>query len=153
MSRILKLIIAVALPLAAGLIGSLVTTPAIPTWYATLIKPSFSPPNWLFGPVWTLLYILMGVALYRVVAKTSWRHPAIKLFLIHLVLNTFWSIAFFGLKSPLLGFLVILALLTMIAAIIRKFYRLDTIAAYLLIPYLAWVTFATILNLAIWQLN
>jgi tryptophan-rich sensory protein len=153
MNRPTKLIIALALPLAAGFIGSLVTAPAIPSWYAGLIKPSFSPPNWLFAPVWTTLYILMGIALYRIVVKTSWRHPAVKLFLIHLILNAFWSIAFFGLKSPLLGFLVILALLAMIAAIIWKLYRLDRSAAYLLMPYLAWVTFATLLNFSIWWLN
>src|SRR5688572_20830885 len=107
MNRLGKLIISLTLPLAAALIGSLVTAPAIATWYATLIKPVFSPPNWLFAPVWTALYILMGVALYRVWS----RNGSITLFLIHLVFNALWSILFFGLHSPLLGLIDIVVLL------------------------------------------
>jgi translocator protein len=154
MNRLIALLISLALPFAAGLIGSLATGPAIDTWYATLTKPSFSPPNWIFGPVWTILYLLMGIALYRIISKVgNWQHGAVKLFLIHLALNAFWSIAFFGLNNPLLGLLVIVVLLVIIAIIIKQFYKLDKLAAYLLIPYLAWVAFATMLNFAIWQLN
>lgn len=149
MNRITKFIIALALPLAAGLIGSLFTTSAIPTWYATLTKPSFSPPNWLFAPVWTALYILMGIALYRIWSRSG----SITLFMAHLTVNALWSILFFGLHSPLLGLMDILILLTMIIVLVVQFYRVDRTAAYLLLPYAAWVSFATLLNFTIWQLN
>jgi translocator protein len=145
-----------ALPLAAGLIGSVATTPAIGTWYAVLNKPVFNPPNWIFGPVWTALYLLMGISLYRIWALVPARpeaRPAVTLFVIHLAVNALWSIAFFGFKSPGLALLIIITLLGMITVIIKKFYRLDRAAAYLLFPYLAWVGFATLLNFAVWQLN
>lgn len=156
MNRLIKFSIALALPLAAGLIGALFTTPAIPTWYATLIKPSFSPPNWLFGPVWMLLYVLMGIALYRIWIlreQSPQRRQAMVIFSIHLVVNALWSIIFFGLRSPLLGLIDIAILLCLIIVVTIKFYRLDRVAAYLLFPYLVWVAFATLLNFSIWQLN
>jgi tryptophan-rich sensory protein len=149
MNRPTKLIISLALPLAAGLIGSLFTAPAIPTWYAELSKPFFGPPNWIFAPVWTTLYILMGIALYRVWAYRG----LVTLFVIHLVFNALWSILFFGLQSPLLGLFDILLLLGLIILMTIKFYRVDRLAAYLLVPYLAWVSFATLLNFSIWWLN
>lgn len=149
MSRYIKLMISLGLPLSAGFIGSLFTASAIPTWYVTVVKPSFSPPNWLFAPVWTTLFILMGIALYRI-----WtRNGSIKLFMAHLVANGAWSVLFFGFRSPLLGLIDIVILLAMIGILIVQFYRLDRPAAYLLLPYAAWVTFATVLNFAIWQLN
>lgn len=159
MNRVYKLLIALALPLAAGLLGALFTTPAIPTWYAGLVKPSFSPPNWLFAPVWTSLYLLMGMAFYRIWSLVVAPHDkhlkqqALLLFVIHLVFNALWSILFFGLHSPILGLLDILILLSLIVILTIKFYHLDRTAGYLLIPYLAWVTFATLLNFSIWQLN
>lgn len=164
MPRLTKLLISLALPIAAGLVGSLFTMSAIPTWYATLTKPSFSPPNWIFAPVWTGLYLLMGLALYRIVSRNpapgrilrDWsleRRQAATLFGIHLVFNALWSILFFGLHNPLLGLLDILILLSLIVIITIKFYRLDRVAAYLLLPYLVWVAFATLLNFSIWQLN
>lgn len=144
-----KLLLSILLCLSAGFIGSLATFPAIPTWYASLVKPSFSPPNWIFGPVWTTLYILMGIAMYLVWKKRK----SLTLFIIHLVFNAGWSIVFFGLHSILGGMIVIIILWGIIVALIRGFYRIDRIAAYLLIPYLAWVSFASVLNFSLLMLN
>lgn len=151
-----KLFISIAIPLLVGLVGSAVTFPAIPAWYATLTKPAFSPPNWLFGPVWTVLYILMGIAFYLVWkkgTKSEKVRAAIWVYGIQLVVNALWSAVFFGLRSPPGGFVVIILLLVLIIAMIRQFYRVNTWAAYLLVPYLLWVAFATVLNLNVWILN
>ena len=141
---------------AAGIIGSLFTVSSIPTWYASLVKPSFSPPNWLFGPVWTILYTLMGIAAYRIwrlgMSKKTVR-SALFLFLFHLVLNAIWSIIFFGGQNIPLGFVDIAALWVTIIVLIFRFCTLDQISAYLLLPYLAWVSFATVLNYNLWLLN
>jgi tryptophan-rich sensory protein len=139
-----------------GALGALATTPAIPTWYATLAKPAWTPPGWLFGPVWTALYAMMGIAAARV-----WIHHrhtragrrSLALFAVHLVLNAAWSFLFFGLRSPGLGLADIVVLLAAIAALVAWWWRLDRVAALLLTPYLAWVSFATALNAAIWRLN
>ena len=143
------MVISLALPFLAGLVGSLATGSAIAGWYTTLTKPEFNPPNWVFAPVWTTLYLMMGIALYRV-----WRrgHSPI-LFIAHLVVNALWSIVFFGLHSPALGLAVILILLAMIVVITRRFWRVDRLAGYLLVPYLAWVAFVAVLNASIWWLN
>ncbi|MBL8590904.1 MAG: tryptophan-rich sensory protein [Methylobacteriaceae bacterium] len=141
---------------AAATIGNLATMPAIPTWYAGLVKPSFNPPNWLFGPVWGLLYAMMAVAFWRVLRKPAaveGRTAAIAAFLVQMALNALWSVAFFGAKSPSLGLLVIAALWLAIAATIALFRRVDRAAATLLLPYIAWVSFAALLNGAIWRLN
>ncbi len=146
----------VALPLLAGWVGSLATTPNIPTWYAGLVKPSFNPPNSIFPVVWTALYVLMGVA-----AWMAWRKPApddhrriaLAAWVVQLVLNVLWSFAFFGARSPLAGLVVIAVLLVAIVVTILAFRRIDGRAALLLLPYLAWVGFATILNAAILALN
>ncbi|NYZ76698.1 tryptophan-rich sensory protein [Candidatus Micrarchaeota archaeon] len=151
-----KLVAAVLLCQLAGILGAVFTTPSIPTWYATLIKPAFTPPSWIFGPAWITLYALMGIALYLV-----WRKgeegadikKALSIFGIQLVLNTLWSILFFGLHSPLYGLACIIALWAAIAVSIFLFYKISRAAAILLIPYLLWVSFATILNFHIWQLN
>lgn len=133
----------------AGLIGSIFTFPAIGGWYQTLVKPSFSPPNWIFGPVWTLLYLMMGVSLYFI-----WvRKGSLKWFWVQLVLNSLWSILFFGLKSPGLAFLEIIFLWYAILTTIKTFLKQFKPAAYLLYPYLAWVSFASVLNFSIWVLN
>ena len=156
MKKILQLIVSVLICQSAGLIGSFFTTPAIPTWYATLQKPSFSPPNWIFAPVWLTLYILMGIALFLVWQKRGEHKsakPAIILFLVHLVLNAIWSILFFGLQNPLLALIDIAILWLMIVILTYQFWQIKRPAAYLLLPYLAWVTFAMILNFTIWQLN
>lgn len=142
--------------LGAGAVGSIFTVSSVTTWFPGLVKPWFAPPNWLFGPVWTTLYVLMGVALYLVWLE-GWKKIQVReaayLFLIHLVVNAAWSGLFFGLQSPLAGFLCIIVLWSLILALVLKFYRIRPVAAYLLIPYLAWVSFASVLNFAIWQLN
>jgi translocator protein len=139
-----------------GILGTPFTISAIPTWYATLNKPIFAPPNWIFGPVWTLLYFLMGVSFY-LIWKQGWKTKQTKearlYFLGQLGLNFIWSPIFFGLRSPLLGLLVIIAMWVLIALTMKKFYPLSKLAFYLLIPYLLWVSFATVLNAAIVILN
>lgn len=144
-----KLILSISLCLGAGILGSFFTVSAIPTWYATLNKPSFSPPNWIFGPVWTILYILMGYSLYLVWSKR--KVPVV--FWIQLFLNAIWSIIFFGMRNPALALIDIVALWIAIVLTMKAFYKINKLASYLLIPYLAWVSFATILNLAIMLLN
>ena len=152
----LALIGFIVLSLLAGAIGSLFTFSAIPAWYSTLAKPSFAPPNWLFAPVWTTLYVLMGVSAYLIWQKGWQKKPvrfALSIFGVQLFLNALWSILFFGLRSPLYGLLGIIPLWLSIAYCIRLFWPLNRKAAYLLIPYLLWVSFASLLNLAIWMLN
>jgi len=151
-----KLISCVILCQLAGVIGSVFTISSIPTWYAGLNKPFFSPPNWVFGPVWITLYAMMGVALYLILRKglkEKGVKDAILIFLAQLALNAVWSIAFFGLKSPLVGLIVITLLWFAIAFTIICFIRLSKTGAILLIPYILWVSFAAVLNLAIWAIN
>lgn len=150
----LKLIFFVGLCLAAGALGSVFTTRAIGGWFATLVKPAFSPPNWVFAPVWTTLFILMGIAWYLVnKKKSSQLARANKLFLLQLGLNVLWSVLFFGLHSPSLAFIGIIALWLVIVATIRAFAAISKPAGQLLWPYIAWVSFAAFLNLAIAILN
>jgi benzodiazapine receptor len=151
-----KLVVSIIACLAAGAIGSIFTRQAIPTWYATLEKPVFNPPNWLFSPVWTLLYIMMGVAAFLVWRKgleNKQVRIALIVFLVQLVLNALWSVAFFGLESPLYGLIVIAALWVAILFTVLKFHRLSLAASVLLWPYLLWVSFAAVLNSSIWLLN
>jgi benzodiazapine receptor len=155
MKNILKLIVSVVISQAAGAIGSLFTVQNIPTWYAGLNKPSFNPPNYLFGPVWITLYFMMGVAFFLVwknSGKFDIKVPAI-LFIVQLVLNALWSILFFGMKNPMLGFFEIIILWVFIVLCVIKFYPVSKIAAWLLIPYLLWVSFASVLNFKLWMLN
>lgn len=150
----IRLLIALTLPQLVGAIGSLFTLPAIPSWYASLNKPNFTPPSWLFGPAWTLLYLLMGIALYLVWGqKTKQAKTALKLFWLQLILNGLWSIVFFGLRSPLLAFIEIVALWVVLVFTTKKFYQLSQPAGLLLVPYLLWVSFAAVLNFAIVRLN
>ncbi len=124
-------------------------------WYAGLAKPSWNPPNWIFGPVWTALYLMMAVSAWKVWRKGGFeaqRRP-LGIFLTQLVLNVAWSPIFFGLHNPGLAFAEILLLWTAIVATLRAFLRVDRIAGMLLAPYLAWVTFASVLNFALWRLN
>lgn len=154
--RWLWLVFWLAVCLGVGFLGSLVTAPKIPTWYAGLTKPPFSPPNWIFAPVWTSLYVLMAVAAWRVAtgsADYESRKRAVLAFAGQLGLNAIWSPAFFGLESPRLALFVILALLSALAVTVMVFFRIDRLAAILLLPYLAWVAFATALNAAIVVLN
>lgn len=149
-------LVAAAAVISASALGGLATAPNIPGWYAGLIKPSFSPPNWIFGPVWSLLYAMMGYAVYRVMRlpeATPGRLAALVVFFGQLVLNASWSWAFFASQSPALGLVVIIPLLAMIILTIILFRPLDRAAALLLVPYAAWVSFATLLNAAIWHLN
>jgi len=139
-----------------GALGGLLTAPAIESWYTTVEKPGFTPPNWVFGPVWTLLYALQGVAawlLWRDGLSDRATRVALGLFGLQFLLNLAWSPAFFGLRSPLLGLVVILPLLGAILATMAAAWRVDRRATLLLVPYVAWVGFATVLNYAIWSLN
>ncbi|MBV1703207.1 MAG: tryptophan-rich sensory protein [Hyphomicrobiales bacterium] len=144
---------AAAIPVVlAAAAGNFATIPNLAPWYAGLVKPGFNPPNWLFGPVWTVLYLAMMVAAWRVLRIGPTR-AAIAAFAFQLVLNAAWSFAFFGGHSPGFGLVVILALDAAVLATIAAFARLDRAAALLLVPYAAWIAFATALNAAIWILN
>jgi benzodiazapine receptor len=152
---ILKLAVSLVLPLAVGAIGGIATAKAIPAWYATLNRPPFNPPNWLFGPVWTILYVIMGISLYLVWIQPPGkiRDMAMSAFFIQLALNFGWSFIFFYYRQ--LGFALaeIVVMWVCILAMILLFYRVRPLAAYLNIPYLMWVTFATVLNAAYFRLN
>jgi tryptophan-rich sensory protein len=154
--NILKLAISIVACQCAGLIGSIFTMPAIPTWYETLAKPSFTPPNWLFAPAWVTLYVLMGVAVFLVWRKGSGIKnvkAALITFLVQLVLNVLWSAIFFGAKSLVGGAVVIVLLWIAILFTILRFFKISTVAGGLLIPYILWVTFASALNISILALN
>jgi tryptophan-rich sensory protein len=151
-----KLAASLVLCFLAGAIGSVFTYASIPTWYASLNKPFFTPPNWLFGPAWTTFYILMGLSLYLVWKKGfkgKAKKQALYLFAAQLILNALWSFLFFGLQSPLYGFVGIVPLWLFILLTIWKFWKIDRNAALLLLPYIAWVSFAAALNFAVWMLN
>jgi tryptophan-rich sensory protein len=153
---LLRLAGSIILCLAAGFIGSLFTTPAIPGWYAALDKPSFTPPSSVFSPVWTVLYLLMAFSLFlvwRAGADAPRRKTALSVFALQLVLNTLWSVLFFGSRSPLAGLVDILFLWAAIVLTILLFSRISKTAAWLLVPYLLWVSFASLLNAAILARN
>ena len=156
MKRFGLLIGSVLIAEGAGAIGSLFTAPAISQWYQFLNKPPFNPPNYLFAPVWIILYALMGVAIYLVV-RDGWSRPGVRtasvLYGVQLVLNAIWSIIFFGLRSPFWGLIDIGLLWIAIVFLIPVFHKLNKAAAYLLVPYFLWVSFAAALNFSIWQLN
>jgi benzodiazapine receptor len=139
----------------AGFIGSIFTTPAIPGWYASLEKPSFNPPSWIFSPVWILLYLLMGVTLYLLWQNLPKKEARIALifFGIQLGLNTLWSVFFFGLKLPMVAFLEIIVLWVFILLTMIMSSRVTKAAVYLLLPYILWVNFAAVLNFFLWRLN
>ncbi len=154
--NILKAIASVLICQAAGFVGSFFTTPAIPGWYAGLDKPSFTPPNAVFAPVWTILYLLMGIALF-LVWRTGFGDERIRrgmaIFGVQLALNVGWSIAFFGFRSPLAGLVVIVVLWAAIFLTMLDFFRISRIAGILLIPYIAWVSYAALLNIFLYTLN
>lgn len=154
--EIFEAVVSIIVCQGAGLIGSIATFPAIPTWYASLEKPPFNPPNWVFGPVWTTLYALMGISAFLVWRKGIRNRQvkiAIGIFAVQLVLNVLWSVTFFGLQMLLGGLVVILILWVAILLSIITFFRISKTGAVLLIPYILWVSFATLLNLSLWRLN
>lgn len=177
--NLFKLILSIIICELAGVIGSVFTFKEIQNWYGSLNKPFFNPPNWIFGPVWTTLFILMGISLYLVWSKNfkpenellpkskkAWNKYSQKLwdgpwqkaniiiiFCLQLVLNTLWSIIFFGMHLPSLAFFELLMLWVAIFYTMANFYRVSKLAAYLLVPYIMWVSFAGILNLFIFILN
>ena len=151
-----KLAVSVLLCVIVGSVGSLVTITGPGSWYATLQKPFFAPPNWVFAPVWITLFVLMGGALYLVWESGTGRRDvqvALGVFGVQFIMNVLWSFLFFGLQSPLLGLADILLLWSMIVVTIWAFYRVKKLAAYLLIPYIAWVSLASALNGAIYFMN
>jgi len=155
-SKLSRIAVSVTICLAIGFLSSFATQSSVNDWFTTLNKPFFNPPSWVFAPVWTILYILMGVSAGWVWSK-GFHHKWVKTGLYHfgfqLLLNAFWSIAFFGLQNPLLALIVIIALIVLIALTIKWFRLTSKFAAALLIPYLLWVCFATVLNYSIWMLN
>lgn len=141
--------------LAAGGIGSLATVPNIPTWYEHLDKPALIPPNGVFGPTWSVLYVVMGITLALVILQetNASKKPAYTWYAVQLVLNTLWSVVFFGLHQPWLAFGIIIALIASIIMTMREFHKLRPLAMWLLVPYLAWVAFASYLNIGVAILN
>lgn len=157
MKNFFKLVASIAICEGAGIIGSLFTMPSIPTWYAGLAKPALNPPAWVFGPVWTTLFVLMGIALWLVWinrrADKKAKRTAIVIFFIQLALNTLWSIIFFALHNPGWAFVDLVFLWLAILATIILFAKISKPAAWLLVPYILWVSFAGYLNFAIWQIS
>lgn len=152
----LALLLALALPLAVGALGGVATSSSVRTWYPTLRKPSFNPPGWVFGPVWTVLYLLMGIAIYLVwtgARRPSARRRVVAWWSAQLLLNLLWSLVFFGRRAIGPAFGEILVLWLAIAATIRAASEQRPAAAALLVPYLGWTSFAAILNGSIWYLN
>lgn len=155
-STVLKITAAVVVCLAVGALSGIATSSSVTTWYTTLNKPSFNPPNWLFAPVWSTLYAMMGVAAGLVWARSAETYKvkaALSVFALQLALNSLWSILFFGLRNPTVALVEIVVLWIAIFLTIRRFYPISKWAAWLLIPYLLWVSFASVLNLFIVILN
>jgi tryptophan-rich sensory protein len=154
-SNIIKFTLSLLLPLTAGSVAGIFTAQAVPEWYASLNKPSFSPPNWVFGPVWTTLYILLGISFFLVWKEKPGkvRNRAIKIFSIQMVLNFAWSFLFFYFNMIGVALIEIILLWMSIAAMLYLFNKIKPLAAYINIPYLLWVTFATVLNAGYYFLN
>lgn len=157
MNKITKILAVVVTCLVVGYFSGIVTRSAILDWYPTLVKPSFNPPNWIFAPVWSMLYIMMGVAAGLVWNRIDYEREIVKkaliVFAVQLALNALWSYLFFGLHNPMLAGLEIIVLWLMIYETYIQFAKINKIAGYLLLPYLAWVSFAAVLNASIWWLN
>ena len=154
-AQAIALIISLVVCFAAGGLGGLATTPGLDTWYDTVAKPTWNPPSWVFAPVWTTLYCLMGIAVWLVWRGGEWKQvkPAVVLFTVQLVLNSLWSLLFFGVQNPGAALVEIGVLWCAIAATTVLFFRRSAIAGGLMTPYLLWVTFASFLNFTIWNLN
>ncbi|MEK7647491.1 MAG: TspO/MBR family protein [Patescibacteria group bacterium] len=156
MNNTTKLIISIATCEAVGILGSIFTASSVDTWYSTLARPAFAPPNWIFGPVWTTLFALMGIAAFLVWREGMHRRAvrvALGVGAVHLLLNFLWSLIFFGLRNPGLAFIEIIILWLAILATMIAFARVSRAAAWLLVPYIVWVSFAAYLNYSIWIAN
>ena len=157
MKKYLRISYCIIICLTVGFFSGKITQSSITTWYPTLVKPSFNPPNWIFAPVWSMLYIMMGIAAGLVWNRIETNKEAVKkalvFFAIQLALNALWSILFFALHNPLLALLEIILMWLLIYETYIQFKKIDKIAGFLFIPYLAWVSFATVLNASIWWLN
>jgi len=154
--NVVKLVVSILICQLAGIIGSIFTAPSVATWYQAINKPSFNPPNWLFAPVWIILFLLMGISLYLIWQKgfvEKENKKALFWFILQLIFNVLWSFAFFGLQSPFYGLIVIVILWILILGTIFQFLKISKLAGKLLIPYILWVSFAALLNFSIWQLN
>jgi tryptophan-rich sensory protein len=159
MNKFTRILIVVVTCLAIGYFSGMATQSSIKTWFPTLVKPSFNPPNWIFAPVWSMLYIMMGIAAGLVWNRLEFSNDkelvkkSLLFFAVQLGLNALWSVLFFGLRNPMLALIEIVLLWLMIYETYIKFGKIDKIAGYLFLPYLAWVSFATVLNASIWWLN
>ena len=157
MNKISRIAIVVIICLAVGYLSGMVTRASITTWYPTLVKPSFNPPNWIFAPVWTSLYVMMGVAAgliwNQITTQKAAVTKALQFFIIQLVLNALWSYLFFGLHNLMLATIEVVLLWLMIFETYSQFAKINKTASYLMLPYLAWVSFASVLTASIWGLN
>jgi tryptophan-rich sensory protein len=157
MNKISRIAIVVIICLAVGYFSGMVTRASITTWYPTLVKPSFNPPNWIFAPVWTSLYVMMGVAAgliwNQITTQKAAVTKALQFFIIQLVLNALWSYLFFGLHNLMLATIEVVLLWLMIFETYSQFAKINKTASYLMLPYLAWVSFASVLTASIWWLN
>ncbi len=152
----MKFFISILIPVLVGVVSGLFTSSAVKGWYAVANKPWFNPPNWIFAPVWTALYVMMGIALFLVwkaEADKTIKQTAIILFIVQLTLNFFWSFIFFKLQQPGWAFAEICLMWLMILITIIWFGKISPAAAWLLVPYICWVSFASVLNYSIWKLN
>ena len=155
LQQAIGLVAAIVICFAAAGLGGLVTTPQIPNWYADLAKPTWTPPDWIFGPVWSLLYLMMAVAAWLVWREAGFAGAKwpLALFAIQLALNSLWSVLFFGFQNPGAAAIEIVILWTAILATLVAFWNRSMLAGGLLLPYLTWVSYAAVLNVAIWQMN
>jgi tryptophan-rich sensory protein len=152
MNKTFKLISAILICHMAGILGAFFTTPQIDGWYSTLVKPSFNPPSWIFGPVWLTLYTLMGISLF-LIWQNKGNKKAVNWFYLQLLLNASWSIIFFGAHELFLAFIIILAMVLSVIKTMLEFWKINKMSVYLLVPYLLWISFAGFLNYNIWILN
>jgi translocator protein len=156
MSNVVKLFVSIVIPVAVGATAGLFTATGVDSWYQTINKPSWNPPSWIFAPVWTSLYVMMGIAFYLVWKSDNsevLKKTAISLFAVQLILNFFWSFIFFNQQQPGWALVEIIAMWIFILLTIFAFAQVSKPAAWLLVPYISWVSFATVLNYTIWQLN
>ena len=157
MNKYVKILLCATTCIGVGYLSGMATQSSVTTWFPTLTKPSFNPPSWVFAPVWSLLYMMMGIAAGLVWNRIDYEKEVVKkalvFFVIQLALNALWSILFFGIRNPFLAFIEIILLWLMIYETYVQFGKIDKIAGYLFVPYILWVSFAAVLNGSIWWLN